>query len=61
MRQITRQNEDAVAAELGQAILDREEIPSVVLKRLIEEVRTEALEPATVYNRVHNRHNRGGF
>lgn len=31
---------------------------SPVLKRLIEEVRTEELLEANAYNRMHNRHNR---
>ena len=50
----TSQNLDST-----QRILDVEDIPSVVLERLIEEVRTEKVESTNAYNRVHNRHNRG--
>lgn len=45
--------------ESEQAILEADKIPSAVLKRLAEEVRTSSLEPVTAYNRTHNRHNRG--
>ena len=39
--------------------IDLETIESPVLRRLIEEVRAENME-ITGYDRVHNRHNRGG-
>jgi len=43
-----------------QTICEGDKIPSAVLRRLVEEVRTEKMEPATTsYNRTHNRHNRG--
>lgn len=42
-----------------QTIFNIEDIPSAVLERLIEEVRTEKVESTNAYNRVHNRHNRG--
>ena len=45
--------------ESTRTILDVEDIPSAVLERLIEEVRTEKVEATNAYNRVHNRHNRG--
>ena len=54
-----RQDDAPLEVESGQEILEAEEIPSAVLRRLAEEVRTEKLEPATAYNRTHNRHNRG--
>lgn len=38
--------------------LDLEKIDGVTLHRLIEEVKTERTTPA-MYNRIHNRHNRG--
>ena len=59
MKNQSRYDETQLELDSGQVIFDAEEISSVVLKRLIEEVRTEKLEPATAYNRVHNRHNRG--
>lgn len=59
MRNQERLDETPFEVDSEQAILDVEEIPSAVLRRLIEEVRTEKLEPATAYNRTHNRHNRG--
>jgi hypothetical protein len=34
------------------------EIPSEVLARLVEEVRTEEFENISAYSRFHNRHNR---
>jgi hypothetical protein len=40
-------------------VMDIESVPSEVLKRLIEEVRYEASNNITAYNRTHNRHNRG--
>ena len=39
--------------------VDTRKISSVVLARLIEEVRNEQLSTTYVYDRVHNRHNRG--
>ena len=39
--------------------VDTSKISSAVLARLIEEVRNEELLPTHVYDRVHNRHNRG--
>lgn len=59
MRNQDRHDEIPLDVESGQAILDTEKVSSAVLRRLIEEVRTEKLEPATAYNRTHNRHNRG--
>ena len=59
MKYQVRHDGGPLEVDSGQAILDAEKIPSAVLRRLIEEVRTEKLEPATAYNRTHNRHNRG--
>jgi hypothetical protein len=36
-----------------------DQIPSSVLKRLIEEVKFESRNEVSAYNRTHNRHNRG--
>ena len=59
MRNQDRHDEIPLDADSRQAILDAEKVSSAVLRRLIEEVRIEKLEPATAYNRTHNRHNRG--
>ena len=59
MRHEDHHDEAPLEAGSGQVILDAEKISSAVMKRLIEEVRTEKLEPATNYNRTHSRHNRG--
>lgn len=40
-------------------IIERKNIGSAVLRRLIEEVRDDKLGKPTAYNRIHNRHNRG--
>ena len=39
--------------------VDTSKISSAVLARLIEEVRNEKSSTTHVYDRVHNRHNRG--
>jgi hypothetical protein len=39
--------------------VDTRKISSAVLARLIEEVRNEKSSTTRVYDRVHNRHNRG--
>jgi len=39
--------------------VDVNDIPNPVLKRLIEEVRYESQNKLGMYNRTHNRHNRG--
>ncbi|MDP2161279.1 MAG: YhhA family cyclophane-containing RiPP [Flavobacterium sp.] len=39
--------------------VEANKIPSMVLKRLIEEVRFENQNNISKYNRTHNRHNRG--
>lgn len=59
MRHQECSDETPLKAESEQPILDAENISSAALRRLIEEVRTEKLIPATAYNRTHNRHNRG--
>ncbi len=40
-------------------IVERKDIASPVLRRLIEEIRNDKLGKPTAYNRIHNRHNRG--
>jgi len=59
MRHQDPYNETPLEVDSGRPILDAEKISSAVLRRLIEEVRTDKLEPANAYNRTHNRHNRG--
>lgn len=46
-------------ADQDKLIIERKNIGSVVLRRIIEEVREEKLGKPTAYNRIHNRHNRG--
>lgn len=41
-------------------VIDLKDIESAVLRRLIEEVRLEDHGKNALYNRIHNRHNRGG-
>ncbi len=50
-------DESLVASKVFE--LDVSKVPSTVLARLIEEVRTEETVSARAYDRVHNRHNRG--
>jgi hypothetical protein len=45
--------------EIASPIIDVDKIPSLVLQRLIEEVRYERENNILAYNRTHNRHNRG--
>ena len=59
MRYQNRQDQNPSDVDSGQAILDAEKLPGAVLTRLVEEVRTEKMKPATAYDRTHNRHNRG--
>ena len=59
MKKQVPDNEAPLELDSKSAIVDAAELSSAVLKRLVEEVREEKLEPATAYNRVHNRHNRG--
>lgn len=40
--------------------IDPATVPSAVLRRLIAEVQQEALPVPSLYDRIHNRHNRGG-
>ena len=53
----TQPAESRVISELLE--VDTSKIPSAVLARLIEEVRHENQATTQVYDRVHNRHNRG--
>lgn len=39
--------------------VDTNQLSSVILARLIEEVRNEEMSNLHLYDRVHNRHNRG--
>ncbi len=50
-------DESLVASKVFE--LDVSKVPSTVLARLIEEVRTEEGVSTRAYDRVHNRHNRG--
>ncbi len=50
-------DESLVASKVFE--LDVSKVPSTVLAKLIEEVRTEEGVSARAYDRVHNRHNRG--
>ncbi len=53
-------NGNKVGAEVPRNIqVKPTEISSVVLRRLIEEVRQEEQPNPSAYNRTHNRHNRG--
>jgi hypothetical protein len=38
--------------------LDVKNLASVVLSRLVEEVKNDEVHPSMAYDRVHNRHNR---
>ena len=40
-------------------VVERKDIQSPVLRRIIEEVRNEKSGQPSAYNRIHNRHNRG--
>ena len=57
------ENDKAQTAELPSPPelleVDTSKISSAVLARLIEEVRNEKPSTTHVYDRVHNRHNRG--
>jgi hypothetical protein len=54
------QNQAAKLPSISELLeLDTRKISSVVLARLIEEVRNEQSSTTHVYDRVHNRHNRG--
>jgi len=59
MRHIDRYEETKKMADSEKVARDANEIPSAVMRRLIEEVRIEKLTPISGYNRTHNRHNRG--
>ena len=41
--------------------IDPSTVSSAVLRRLIREVQQEESKPSRIYDRVHNRHNRGPF
>ena len=40
--------------------VDLDTLESATLARLIDEVRQDLDDPPVAYNRIHNRHNRGG-
>lgn len=46
-------------AQQNKLILERKDIKSAVLRRIIREVSEEKQGKPTAYNRIHNRHNRG--
>lgn len=46
--------------ENQEMVLDVSGIKSAVLLRIIEEVRNDKRSGVTAYDRLHNRHNRGG-
>lgn len=60
--QMTEKNQSQTAESpsiLELLEVDTRKISSAVLARLIEEVRNEKSSTTRVYDRVHNRHNRG--
>jgi len=45
--------------EQNKVIVERKDIGSAVLRRLIKEISDDKQGKPTAYNRIHNRHNRG--
>jgi len=42
-----------------QVITEAHQMPDIVLRRLMEEVKNDSVNPLFAYDRAHNRHNRG--
>jgi len=42
-----------------QVIVEANQMPDIVLKRLMEEVKNDSANQMFAYDRAHNRHNRG--
>ena len=49
----------SVTEEPTQVITEAHHMPDIVLRRLMEEVKNDSVNPLFAYDRAHNRHNRG--
>ena len=56
---INQVKDDDTAVKPNAISIDAKKLPNALLKRLIEEVKYEAENNISAYNRSHNRHNRG--
>lgn len=52
-------NAENISARSTTTSVDIKKMPNPVLQRLMDEVKFEALNNISAYNRTHNRHNRG--
>lgn len=43
----------------AQVVVEADQMPNTVLRRLMEEVKNDSVNPMFAYDRAHNRHNRG--
>ena len=48
-----------ISAQSTQVIIEANQMPNAVLKRLMEEVKNDSANQMFAYDRAHNRHNRG--
>lgn len=49
----------AISAEVAPISMEANQMSDAVLKRLMEEVKNDSVNPMFAYDRAHNRHNRG--
>ena len=50
---------NVIDTQSAQVIIAADQMPNTVLRRLMEEVRNDSVNPMFAYDRAHNRHNRG--
>lgn len=50
---------NVISTQPAQVIVEANKLTDAVLKRLIEEVKNDSVNPMFAYDRAHNRHNRG--
>ena len=48
-----------ISTQPAQVIIEANQMPDTVLKRLMEEVKNDSVNQMFAYDRAHNRHNRG--
>jgi hypothetical protein len=56
---IIKEEINVISTQSVQVVIEANQMPDKVLKRLMEEVKNDNLNPMFAYDRAHNRHNRG--
>lgn len=49
----------AIVKQFSQVVIEADQMPDILLRRLMEEIKNDSVNSMFAYDRAHNRHNRG--